>query len=46
VRKVNTGSKTQTIGPAHLEEKETIKKQRADHAGPVDGYGHLNRDFL
>jgi hypothetical protein len=35
MRKVNMGSKTQTTETAHSE-KETIEKQRADHAGPVD----------
>jgi hypothetical protein len=36
MRKVNMGSKTQTTETAHSEEKETIEKQRADHAGPID----------
>jgi hypothetical protein len=36
MRKVNMGSKTQTTETAHSEQKETIKKQRADLAGPVD----------
>jgi hypothetical protein len=46
MRKINMGSETQTTGPVHSEQKETIEKQRADHAGPVDGCGHLNRDSL